>query len=212
VIRHRWTALAVLATFTLAGCTGDGKAKTSAGGQVENPNAPASSAPAAKSFEDLSKALGIAVPDGYVRQPDKVGDTGPSNLDKAIDDDGGDDAREVLTRARFVRGYQRMWSRSNDDEIVVYVYQFADKAGALEYTSRLTADPGAPTDGGSTGRFAVPGIDGAVGVNGSDASFATSSVTFVKGPYSVQMVVNSSSPTGLETLATALAEEQYSRL
>jgi hypothetical protein len=212
VSRHRWAALAVLATFTLAACSGGGKPKASADGQVEDPNATASSAPAAKSFEDLSKALDIAVPDGYVRQPDEVGDTGPSNLDKAIDDDGEDDAREVLTQAHFVRGYQRMWSRSNDDEIVVYVYQFADKAGAVEYTNRLTAES-APTDGGaSNGRFTVPAIDGAIGVNGSDASFATSSVTFVKGPYSVQMVVNSSSPTGLQTLATALAEEQYSRL
>ena len=210
--RHRWAAMAVLATFTLAACTGGGKAETSADGQVEDPNATASSAPAAKSFADLSKALQIAVPDGYVRQPDEVGDTGPSNLDKAVNDDGGDDAREVLTRTRFLRGYQRMWSRSDSEEIVAYVYQFADKAGAVEYTSRLTADTGAPTDGVSISRFDVPVIDGAVGVNTSDATFATSSVTFVKGPYSVQMVVNSSSPTGLQTLATALAEEQYSRL
>ena len=210
--RNRWAALAVLATFTLAACTGGGKGKTSAGGQVENAKATASSAPAAKSLAELSKALEISVPDGYMRQPDEVGETGPSNLDKAIADDGEEDAREVLTRTRFVRGYQRMWSRSEDDEIIAYVYQFADNAGAVEYTKRLTADSGAQTAGVSIGLFDVPGIDGAVGVNGSDPNFATSSVTFVKGPYSVQMVVNGSSPTGLETLATALAEEQYSRL
>jgi hypothetical protein len=216
VTRHRWTALAVLATFTLAACTGGGKAKTSADGQVADPNAAssssASSAPAAKSLAELSKALEISVPDGYMRQPDEVGDTGPSNLDKAIADDGEEDASEVLTRTRFLRGYQRMWSRSEDDEIIAYVYQFADNAGALEYTKRLTADSGAQTAGVSIGLFEVSGIDGAVGVNGSDPTFATSSVTFVKGPYSVQMVVNGPSPTGLETLATALAEEQYSRL
>ena len=210
--RHRWAALAVLATFTLAACTGGGKAKTSADGQVGGPNATESSAPAAKSLEELSKALEISVPDGYLRQPDEVGDTGPSNLDKAIADDGEEDARDVLTRTRFLRGYQRMWSRGEDDEIIAYVYQFADNAGALEYTRRLTADSGAQTAGVSIGLFAVPAIDGAVGVNGSDPTFATSSVTFVKGPYSVQMVVNGSTPTGLQTLATALAEEQYSRL
>ena len=210
--RHRWAALAVLATFTLAACTGGGKAKTSADGQVSDPNATESSAPAAKSLEDLSNALGISVPDGYLRQADEVGDTGPSNLDKAIADDGEEYAREVLTRIRFLRGYQRMWSRSEDDEIITYVYQFADNAGAVEYTKRLTADSGAQTAGVSIGLFNVPVIDGAVGVNGSDPTFATSSVTFVKGPYSVQMVVNGSSPTGLQTLATALAEEQYSRL
>jgi hypothetical protein len=145
-------------------------------------------------------------------QPDQVGDTGPSDLEKAIDDDGEDDARDVLTRTHFLRGYQRMWSRSEDDEMIAYVYQFADHAGAVEYTNRLTADAGAQTPGVSIGAFTVPGIDGAVGVNGSDPTFATSSVTFVKGPYSVQMVVNGATPTGLQSLATALAEEQHSRL
>ena len=62
------------------------------------------------------------------------------------------------------------------------------------------------------GRFDVPGIDGAVGVNGFDPPSPRPRSRFVKGPYSVQMVVNGSYPTGLETLATALAEEQYSRL
>jgi hypothetical protein len=51
-----------------------------------------------------------------------------------------------------------------------------------------------------------------VGVNGSDPNFATSSVTFVKGPYSIQLVVNGASPNGLQSMATALAEEQASRL
>lgn len=212
MVRPRWAALAVLATITLAACTGGGKGKSAADGQVEDPNATASSTTVAKSFGDLSKALDIVVPDGYRLQPDEVGDTGPSDLEKAISDDGADDAREVFTQTRFVRGYQRMWSRSEDDEIVVYVYQFADHAGAVDYTKRLTADSGAQTDGVSIGLFDVPAIDGAVGVNGSDPTFATSSVTFVKGPYSAQVVVNGPSPTGLETLATALAEEQFSRL
>jgi hypothetical protein len=49
-------------------------------------------------------------------------------------------------------------------------------------------------------------------VNTTDPTLASSSVAFVKGPYSVQLVVSSSTPTGLEGLVTALAEEQYSRL
>ena len=211
--RSRMAALAVLATLTLAGCTGGGKAKSSADGQVDGtPTTGAVSTTGAKSTEELSKALDISVPDGYLLQPDDVGDTGPSDLEKAVNDDGEDDAREVLTRTRFVRGYQRMWSRSEDDEIIAYVYQFADNAGAVEYTNRLTADSGAPTDGVTIEKFTVPSINGSIGVNGSDPTFATSSVTFVKGPYSVQMVVNGSSPTGLQSMVTALAEEQYSRL
>lgn len=207
--RTRLAALAVLATLTLAGCTGGGKGKSStAEGQVE-----AQSTTTAKTLEDLSKALNMSVPEGYILQPDEVGDTGPSDLEKAVRDDGEDDAREVLTRTRFVRGYQRMWSRSEDDEIIAYVYQFADHAGALEYTNRLTADAGTQkTDGVAIEKFSVDSIGGSVGINGSDPNFATSSVTFVKGPYSVQMVVNGSSPTGLQSLVSALAEEQYSRL
>jgi hypothetical protein len=210
--RFRWAALAVLATLTLAGCTGGGKGKSTAGGEVDQTGTEAPTTSGVKSMEELAKALKISVPEGYLLQPDEVGDTGPSDLEKAVRDDGEDDARDVLTRTRFVRGYQRMWSRSDDDEIIAYVYQFADHAGAVEYTNRLTADAGAQTAGVTIERFTVPSIAGSIGVNGWDATFATSTVTFVKGPYSVQMVVNGSSPTGLQSLVTALAEEQYSRL
>ena len=212
--RSRLAALAVLATLTLAGCTGGGKGKSStAEGQIDNqPTVETQSTTVAKSMEDLAKALHISVPEGYMLQPDEVGDTGPSDLEKAIRDDGEDDAREILTKTRFVRGYQRMWSRSEDDEIVSYVYQFADHAGAVEYTNRLTADAGAQTDGVTIDKFSVDSITGSVGVNGSDPNFATSSVTFVKGPYSVQIVVTDTTLTGIQPLASALAEEQYSRL
>ena len=200
--------------MTLAACSGGGKDKSAAEGRVDQPGVEAepTTTAAAKGMEDLSKALEISVPDGYVLQPDEVGDTGPSDLEKAIRDDGEEDARDVLTRTRFVRGYQRMWSRSEDDEIIAYLYQFADNAGAVEYTNRLTSDSGAQTAGVTIEKFTVSSINGSVGVNGSDPTFATSSVTFVKGPYSVQMVVNAASPTGLQSLVTALAEEQYSRL
>lgn len=211
--RSRCAAVAVLAALTLAGCSGGGNEKSTAEGQVDNRTAAGTqSATAAKSIDELGKKLNISVPDGYMLQPDAVGDTGPSDLEKAARDDGEADARDVLTRTRFVRGYQRQWNRSEDDEIVSYVYQFADNAGAAEYTNRLTADAGAPTAGANIARFSVDTIPGSVGINGSDPNFATSSVTFVKGPYSVQMVVNGSTPTGLETLVSALAEEQYSRL
>lgn len=206
MIRHRWAALAVLATITLAACSGGGQG--SADGRID-PNGTASSV--AESMEDLEEALDLAVPDGFERQPDSVGDTGPSDLEKAIRDDGGDDAGDILTKSRFVRGYQRMWIRSGD-EIVSYVYQFADTAGAVEYTNRLNTGRLAPTEGVSISPFRVPNISGAVGVNTSEPTLASSSVTFVKGPYSVEIMVSGSTPTGLESLVTALAEEQYSRL
>lgn len=212
--RPRWAALAVLATlpFAAACSGGDGK-KSTVEGQVESSTTTRQpSVKVAKSYNDLAKALNIAAPDGYMLQPDQVGDTGPADMEKASKDDGRDDAREFLTRTRFVRGYQRMWSRSETDDFVVYLYQFADHAGALEYTNRLSADATTQTSGVTIGQFNVPGIGGAVGVNSTDPAFASSSVTFVKGPYSVQVVANGSTLTGLQPLAVALAEEQYSRL
>ena len=204
--RRRWAALAVLATITLAACTGGAKPRTSANGRVEE------TAKGARTIEELSQALDMDVPSGYARQPDSVDDTGPSDLEKAVADDGEDDAREVFTRDKFVRGYQREWARSEDDQIVSYVYQFADNAGAVDYTKRVMADAGTQTAGATITTFAVPGIGGAAGVNTSDPTFVSSAVTFVKGPYSVQVVVTSTKADGLQSLVTSLAEEQYSRL
>ena len=215
LIRPRWAALALLATLALAasGCSGGDQKDSTAEGQVETTTtSKPPSVKVARNYEDLAKALDISVPDGYMLQPDEVGETGPSDIDKASRDDGGDDARDVLTRARFVRGYQRMWSRSETDDFVVYLYQFADNAGAAEYTNRLAADATKPTPGVTISTFTVPAINGAVGVNASDPTFASSSVTFVKGPYSVQVAVSGKTPTGLQPFAAALAEEQYSRL
>jgi len=203
-IRPRWVALAVLATLPLAACGGAAK-KSTAEGQV-------GTVKLAKNSDDLAKALNIAAPDGYMLQPDQVGDTGPSDIVKASKDDGGSDASEFLTRTGFLRGYQRMWSRSESDDFIIYLYQFATPAGAAEYTNRVTADATTPAPDVTLGQFPVTEISGAVGVNATAKAFANSSVTFVKGPYSVQVIVNSTTPVGLQSLATALAEEQYSRL
>lgn len=214
VTRLRWAALALLATLPLAACGGgnDGEPST-AEGQVETSTTfKAPSVKVAKTYEELAKALKITAPEGYLLQPDHVGDTGPTDIVKASRDDGGNDAQDFLTRTGFLRGYQRQWMRSTGDDFVVYLYQFASNAGAVEYTNRLTTEATTATAGVTIERFGVPGIDGAVGVNASDATFASSSVTFVKGPYSVQIIVNAKKLTGLPSLAAALAEEQYSRL
>lgn len=214
VTRPRLATLALLATLPLTACGGGGDGEPStAEGQVETSTTlKAPSVKVAKTYEDLAKALNITAPEGYLLQPDQVGDTGPTDVAKASRDDGATDAQDFLTRTGFLRGYQRMWSRTADDDFFVYLYQFGTNAGAVEYTNRLTTEATTATTGVTIERFDVPGIGGAVGVNASDPTFASSSVTFVKGPYSVQIVVNDKKLTGLKPLATALAEEQYSRL
>ena len=212
--RPRCAALALLVALPLAACGGgsDGEPST-AEGQVETSTTFKSpSVKIAKSYEDLAKALNIEAPEGYLLQPHEVGDTGPTDIVKASRDDGGNDAQDFLTRTGFLRGYQRQWMRTAGDDFVVYLYQFANNAGAVEYTNRLTAEATTPTAGMTVERFDVPGIGGAVGVDASDPTFASSSVTFVKGPYSAQIIVNAKQLTNLQSLATAIAEEQYSRL
>jgi hypothetical protein len=214
VTRPRWAALALLVALPLGACGGGNDPEPSAAeGQVETSTTfKAPSVKVAKTYQDLAKALNIAAPEGYLLQPDQVGDTGPTDLAKASRDDGGDDAQDFLTRTGFVRGYQRQWMRTAGDDFVVYLYQFGNNAGAVEYTNRLTTEATTATPGMTIEQFAVPGINGAVGVNASDPTLASSSVTFVKGPYSVQIILNAKKLTGLQSLATALAEEQYSRL
>jgi hypothetical protein len=214
VTRPRWAALALLVALPLAACGGgsDGEPST-AEGQVETSTTfKTPSVKIAKSYEDLAKALNIEAPEGYLLQPHEVGDTGPADIVKASRDDGGNDAQDFLARTGFLRGYQRQWMRTAGDDFVVYLYQFGNNAGAVEYTNRLTAEATTSTAGVTVERFDVPGIGGAVGVDASDPTFASSSVTFVKGPYSVQIIVNAKKLTNLQSLATAIAEEQYSRL
>ena len=208
----RSAAFAALASLALAACSGGGKPAPATQGGVEATTTTAPAVKAVRTIDELGKTLELDVPEGYAVMPDNVDDTGPSDLEKAVSDDGGADARDVLTGDHFVRGYQREWSLDEDDQIISYVYQFADHAGAADYTKRVTEDSETPAGTGALGRFTVPGIEGAVGVNASDPNFASSTVTFVKGPYSVQVVVNGATQPGLESLATSVAEEQYDRL
>jgi hypothetical protein len=212
-IRPRWAAFAVVATLPLAACSGGAVKEKTAEGQVEtSTTVKPPKVKVAKNIDELAKATNIPAPEGYMLQPDQVGDTGPSDIVKASRDDGGDDAQEFLARTGFLRGYQRMWSRSESDDFVIYLYQFGDSAGAAEYDKRLTTDATAPTPDVTLSQYLISSINGALGVNAQAKTFATSSVTFVKGPYSVQVVVSGTTLTGLQPLATALAEEQYSRL
>ena len=70
----------------------------------------------------MAKLLITSVPSGYAQQPDSVGDTGPSDLAKAIRDDGSPDARAVLTQDGFVVGYQRLWRTADKREIIVFLF------------------------------------------------------------------------------------------
>ena len=150
----------------------------------------------------LPSRLLRVLPAGYVQQPDSVGDTGPSDLDKAVRDDGSADARQALTSDGFVAGYQRLWQKGASDQIIDFVYQFASQGGAATYLSR--------TEGGSPAGarpFAVPSVPGAQGFAISNSQGAAVVVFLVRGHYLAQVIVHGADAT--PALATSLAQQQY---
>ncbi len=74
--------------------------------------------------------------DGFTQQADDVGDTGPSDLAKAILDDGEPDAERVLNETGFRAGYQRLWEDGAGDEVLVVVSEFCNEDGAERYGNR----------------------------------------------------------------------------
>ncbi len=152
--------------------------------------------------------------DGYNIQPNSIGDTGPSDLQKAIDD-GPDmtSARKELTDDHFVVGYQRMFAAPSQTRfIILFVYQFGDAAGAKDYTATLNAASLIPDGDVTPKRDAAPGIPGATGIESTSDGLTTHAVLFSKGRYSVMIATNdghgdTASPTVLD-----IAKQQYGLL
>ena len=205
----------VLAGLTaLSACSSGGGKPVVAAGIVTTTTAAATTTTVPKiaaSYDDLSRAIITTVPAGYTVQPNDVGDTGPSDLAKAVRDDGSPDARTVLTRDQFVRGYQRMWAKTDGEQIVAFLYQFNDHAGAADYGPRSLAE--AKSDPSLTMTpFGVPGIDGAIGGTVHAGTSTSSWVMFAKGPYAVQILVDGPSAAGQPDMVRALAADQFGRL
>ena len=172
--------------------------------------------PSSPAFAQLAAQIITSVPAGFVLQPDHVGNTGPSNLAKAVKDDGTAGAKEALTTEGFVRGYQRLWSGPAQAQIIVFLYQFASSGGARQDFVRGTKQfSGTPPPSIHVNKFstALPtaqslGIAG----TGQGNSGAAAVIYFTTGVYNVQ--INCIGPTlpGLQARVTALAADQLSRL
>jgi hypothetical protein len=161
------------------------------------------------SFDELAARLISDVPAGFVVQPDAVGDTGPSDLAKAIrDDDDPATAGPRLRGERFVRGYQRLWIGSRQAEIIVFVYQFAAVRGAAEDFAYDKAQLASQSDGART--FATTGFPAgtAAAVAGTEGDKAAAIVLFTTGVFNVQIVSTGSAAAVLRAGALALAIAQ----
>jgi hypothetical protein len=134
-------------------------------------------------------------------------------LEKAVRDDGGADARAVLTRAGFRRGFQRLWvAQGSDDENILFLYEFRDGVGAREYFAHshatLSTDPKRP----SPVPFDVPGIPGAFGLRVQDSTGSSAFIDFTVGRYVAQAVVNGNAATNQSQAAITLAMAEYTRV
>ena len=156
---------------------------------------------ASAATDALRARLLQTLPAGYLMLVDNVDDTGPSDLDKAVRDDGAADARRVLTADGFVAGYQREWASGRSRSITEFVYQFATTTGATAYAHRaVPLPPGAAA-------FAVPGVPVARGVCASMGDGPACLVRLTRGDYVGQIVVDGADAS--PALALSLAQQQF---
>ena len=169
---------------------------------------------AATPASDALAAMMISTVPGHTLQPDSVGDTGPSDLRKAADDDGDKDARAVLVKDGFQVGYQRLFvTGSKDREVIVFIYRFATHAGAAAYEARGHAEMAADKSI-KPQSFTVTGIPGAHGLHATTSDGTdVHVVSYVKGVYAVQIVTTAKDAAAdIAPSAADLATEQYAKV
>lgn len=211
----RPVAAAFLAALALSSCSSDSKSDSADPSPTvaATPTTVTAAAGAPASDQELEALLVSTVPGGFVQQTDDVGDTGPSDLAKAVRDDPTEDGEQALRDEGFVRGYQRLWLGPADAEIIVFLYQFETPAGAQADFDRtkgfLSADslPGATT-------FTVDGIPAtqSAGIAASAPTAAAAVVQFHTGVYNVQIVGNGPVLPGLQARVSSIAKDQLARL
>ena len=158
-------------------------------------------------------------PPGFEQQPDDVGDTGPTNLAKATDDDISPEAGRALVSAGFQGGYQRQWTSVDDigntlNQDFVFLYRFATPEGAEAWVRhwRVTLID-TNTGAAPLTSFEPPLIPGAVGISAIDPKQgSTGVVLFTKGPYAVQAFVIGGPSVDQSGAAADMAYAQYQRL
>jgi hypothetical protein len=169
----------------------------------------------------LAALILATAPSAYPRQPDDVGQTGPTNITEAALDDVSPNARRALLVTGFVNGYQRQWTSPDGYTIdQIFLYQFSTPKGAQGYAQHwhdtlLKTNQKGITLLAFTPAF-LPG--GALGLQSKDETGSTAVVMFARGTYAVEATVNSgaavvgSPPVDQSGAATALALAQYQRL
>ena len=175
------------------------------------PTAVARAAP--RSSAELEARIVSKPPSGFVHQADDVGDTGPSDIAKAIRDGESADGGKDLRAEGFVRGYQRLWIGPGHAQIIVFVNQFGSHAGARRNFGRVRKDFDTKPPPGIR-KFTVSFLPApqVIAAAGTDKSDSASIIEFTSGVFGVQIVCNGPALSGLQARSVAIAENQYQRL
>lgn len=208
--------------FSVVACGSDSDSATPADTQATEaavstaaPTDTSSDEPDAAVDSSLEALLITSLPDGFIQVDDAVADTGPSDLAKAVRDDGGTDAEQVLTDAGFVAGFQRSWETLDQTElIIVFLYEFSDPDGAASYAERAIASfESDPTLEATPFEInSIPGANGRSMTNLLADGGLASSIVFTIDGYLVQVVVIGATDEANQALAQQLATDQYNRL
>jgi hypothetical protein len=152
------------------------------------------------------------VPSGYAKLPDRLSDSGPTNLAKAIRDEASQGGAAQLRQSGFVSGYQRVWAIGDGaTQNVIFLYRFATPAGAAAYALNRAKELNAAPSNGPIVRFAPP-MPGSIGLHSESPTLSFSAVVFSKGLYSVQAVSSDAAKIDQSLAAVALGQAQYDRL
>ena len=154
------------------------------------------------------------VPSAYVKLPDQISDSGPTNLAKAMRDEGSTDGGRFLQQMGFVSGYQRVWASSSDvRQNTIFLYRFKTPEGAAQYATNRASELNAfgSVKGAVITPFNVP-MPGGVGLHSESDTLSFGAVVFSKGNYSVQAVSTDGTKTDQSLAVVALAQAQFDRL
>lgn len=216
-------AVAAIALLLVAACSGGGHSSaaktttttsTTAGSSTTGistppPSSTTSTAPVSSSCTaaDPNGLAGLVpqriVPAGFVVQPDTANQTGPTDFNKAVTDDGEKDAATVLKQDGFRRGYQRLWAHQDGRKVIAVVYEFCSVGGAKAYATRA-AKLGTNS---TTSPFTVSGIPDAVGLASHDSTSSTALVQATPGRYVIVASINAPTTAATQAQAEQLATD-----
>jgi hypothetical protein len=218
----RIVAACAVGAATIAACSSSSEPAASTSGKPTDAatvdtvqSTDSSAADPGATADGLEALIVTSSPPGYAQIDDSEADTGPSDLAKAVRDDGGADAEAVLADAGFVSGYQRSWQTEDGSGMIIdFLYQFSKADGAVSYGDRMLG-----VLDGATGLKAVPfAVDEMPGASGrsltnflSDGRLGAS-VVFSKSGYLVQIVVIGPTDIENQSLVRQIALDQYNRL